>query len=239
MFLAHCHDEVTQVFRLNRIGMVVRKPGIRVAVKPDEIDAEVFQNLGSDEAGGAIAAVQHDPQPPGAKRDLLLQHLPVGWDHLPLLQAAVPRYGLSRIGQAADRLNLVSIDGSKSMGEFEPVELRRVVAGRDHDATVDAIVNPGEIEHRRNDGANVDDVAATGPQAPHDRVPDPGRTLPVVATNNNRDPGAGIREPGAQIRRIGTGNGLSDVWGQIRADDAANVVLTEDRGVDANLHCES
>src|SRR5213592_1979964 len=31
MFSAHCHDEVTQVFRLNRIGMVVRKPGIRVA----------------------------------------------------------------------------------------------------------------------------------------------------------------------------------------------------------------
>src|SRR5205807_10128974 len=72
MFLAHCHDEVTQVFRLHRIGMVMRKPGIRIAVQPDEINAEVFQYLGSNEAGGAIAAVQHDPQPPGAKRDLLL-----------------------------------------------------------------------------------------------------------------------------------------------------------------------
>src|SRR5207253_4777451 len=129
--------------------------------------------------------------------------VPLGRDHVTLLQPAVPRYVLSRIGQAADRLNLVSIDGSKSIGEFEPVELGRVVAGRDHDATVDAIVNPGEIENRRNDGANVDDIAATGPQAPHDRVPDPGRTLPVVAANNNRDPGAGSREPGAQIRRIG------------------------------------
>src|SRR5207249_4395034 len=111
---------------------------------------------------------------------------------------AVPRNGLSRISQAADRLNLVSKDGSKSMGEFEPVELRRVVAGRDHDAAVDAIVNPGEIEHRRNDGADIDDVAAAGPQDPHDRVADPGRTLPVVAANNDQDPGAGIREPGAQ-----------------------------------------
>src|SRR5438876_2154781 len=128
--------------------MVVRKPGITVAVQPDEINAEVFQDLGSNEAGGAIAAVQHDPQPPGAKRDLLLQHLPVGRDHVPLLQRAVPRYGLSCIGQAADRLNLVSIDGSKSMGEFEPVQLRRVVAGRDRYSTGDAIVSRGAREAR-------------------------------------------------------------------------------------------
>src|SRR5436309_4166045 len=65
MFPAHCGDEITQVLRLNRIGMVMRKPGIRVAVQPDEIDAEILQDLGRHKTGSAIPAVRHDPQPAG------------------------------------------------------------------------------------------------------------------------------------------------------------------------------
>src|SRR5947199_2282478 len=109
------------------------------------------------------------------------------------------------------------------MGEFEPVELRRVMAGRDHNAAVDAIVNPGEIEHRRNNGADIDDVAAAGPQAPHDRVADPGRTLPIVAANNDREahppppppsppPGGGGRR-GAAKGSISGGKGAGRVRG--------------------------
>src|SRR2546425_12076640 len=143
MFPANRHDEVTQVLRLYWIGMVMGESGIRVAVQPDEIDAEVLEHLGSDETGGAIPAVQHHSQPPGTERNLLLQHLPIGGDNVPLVHDPAPRDGLSRLGQATDRLNLVSVDGPKTMGEFEAVKLGRVVAGGDDNTTLDWRLQPG------------------------------------------------------------------------------------------------
>src|SRR2546425_9322480 len=85
MFPAYCHNKVTQVLRLYWIGMVMGKSGIRVAVQPDEIDAEVLEHLGSDETGSAISAVQHHSQPPGTERNLLLHHLPIGGDNVPFI----------------------------------------------------------------------------------------------------------------------------------------------------------
>src|SRR3989441_6610058 len=143
MFPANRHDEVTQVLRLYWIGMVMGESGIRVAVQPDEIDAEVLEHLGSDETGGAIPAVQHHSQPPGTERNLLLQHLPIGGDNVPLVHNPAPRDGLSRLGQATDCLNLVSLNGPKTMGEFEAVKLRRVVAGGDDNTTLDWRLQPG------------------------------------------------------------------------------------------------
>src|SRR3989442_1628833 len=110
MFPAYCDDEVTQVLRLNRIGMVMRKPWIRVAVQPDEIDAEVLEHLGSDETGGAIPAVQHHSQPPGTERNLLLHHLPIGGGNVPFIPDPPASEGLSRLGQATGPLKFVSVN---------------------------------------------------------------------------------------------------------------------------------
>src|SRR2546425_7630300 len=90
MFPANRHDEVTQVLRLYWIGMVMGESGVRIAVQPDEIDAEVLEHLGSDETGGTIPAVQHHPQPPGTECNLLLQHLPIGGGKVPLLPHPPP-----------------------------------------------------------------------------------------------------------------------------------------------------
>src|SRR3989454_8106775 len=137
-----------------------------------------------------------------------------------------------------DRLNLVPVDGPKAMSQLEPVEFRWVVAGRDHHATVDAVVNPGEIKHRRNDRSDVDDVAAACRQPLHDRVPDPGRTLPVVTADNYRDMGDGSREPRSNVGRITSGDRPGYVRCDIAADNATDVVFAKDAGVDAYLHCD-
>src|SRR2546426_1840613 len=238
MLPAYRHNKVTEVLRLYWIGMVMGESGVRIAVQPDEIDAEVLEHLGSDETGGAIPAVQHHPQPPGTQRNLLLQHLPIGGDNVPLVHGPTPRDGLSRLGQATDRLNLVSVDGPKAMGEFEAVKLGRVVAGGDHLATVDGVVNPGEVKHRRNDRSDVDYVAAACRQPLHDRVPDPGRTLPVVTADNYRDMGDGSREPRSNVGRITSGDRPGYVRCDIAADNATDVVFAKDAGVDAYLHCD-
>src|SRR5437899_1241300 len=247
MFPANRRNEVTQVLRLSWIGMVMGESGIRVAVQPDEIDAEVLEHLGSDETGGAIPAVQHHSQPPGTKRNLLLQHLPISRDNVPLLHDPPPRDGLSRLGQATDRLNLASVDGPKTMGEFEAVKLGRVVAGGNHYTSIDAVVNPGEIKNRRNDRSDVDDVAATCRQPPHYRVADPGRTLPVVTADNDREPtpltprttrsawargrhtlspqGGRGRRGTPQIYCVTSCNRLGHVRRDITADNATDVVF--------------
>src|SRR2546428_12749654 len=94
MLPAYRHDEITQVLRLYWIWMVMGESGIRVAVQTDEIDAEVLEYLGSDETGGTIPAVPHPSPPPGAERNLLLQHLPIGGGQSPPPPTPPPPHGL-------------------------------------------------------------------------------------------------------------------------------------------------
>src|SRR2546426_6792060 len=103
------------------------------------------------------------------------------------------------------------------MSQLEPVEFRRVVAGRDHHPAVDAVVDPGEVKHRRNDRSDVDDVAATCSQPPHYGVADPGRTLPVVTADYHGDPGSWILDPGSKECNVGACNCLRDIWRRSRS----------------------
>src|SRR6267143_1441274 len=70
--------------------------------------------------------------------------------------------------------------------EFKAIELRRVVAGRDHHSAIDALMHPGVVEDRCNDRPEVDDLTPACGEASADSLAHLGGALSVVLHDDQR-----------------------------------------------------
>ena len=126
----------------------------------------------------------------------------------------------------AQLLDLGAVDGALAADDLEAVVLRRIVAGGDHHAAVGAQVKDREVEPRRMDHADVDDV-------------DPGRqqlALEGGMDARRRDPAVPPQRDaaGARVGEVGAGRAAEvghEVVGEVALGDATDVVLAKDSGV--------
>ena len=117
---------------------------------------------------------------------------------------------------------------------LEPVELGRIVGPGDLNAPVGPQRGDGEVQRRSGQRPHVDG----GASRLHDAAPDALRQLatrrPVVAPHRD---GGRVTDALPGRRREGAAQGTREVGGQLAADQAAHVVLPEDRLGDVHVAC--
>ena len=148
------------------IGQVVGEAPVRLAVQLDDLAADAAQELGRVEARHAVAGVDHHLEPaaeldePGDGRRSSRR---AGSASSRRAGAALEVAALDRGAQPLDLV--LGERGGAGMDHLHAVVLDGIVAAGDVGAAVERPVRGGEVEDRRGDEADVDDVDAGGAHA--------------------------------------------------------------------------
>ena len=156
----------------------------------DELERQVFFQQVDDGTGAAVAGVDHDLQ--GRKcRDVHIgqQVLDVLVHQVELRDLALGshRREVALLGQLANVLQTrVLTDGTGLLvHELQAVVVGRIVAGGDHDAAVQFIVEGREIHHLGAAATDVQDLHAAVHETPGQGVPDNGTGMADVVTHGH------------------------------------------------------
>ena len=168
----------------------VREVAVRLVVDLDEVERELLLERVDDRAGRAVACVRDDLE------RLELRDVDIGEDVVDVLARDVFRLDFARRGLRLERafhdgfLDVLEARVARNRArlladELHAVVLFRVVAGRDHDAAVEAEMRRREVDHLRAALADVHDVAAGFREALDERVADGrAREADVVADSD-------------------------------------------------------
>nr|GEU28095.1 hypothetical protein [Tanacetum cinerariifolium] len=218
-------DQVLQVFRMGRIGVVIGERAVHFAEQLDHFAAHAAIQVAGKRASHAVAAIDGDLD--------RTRQLDVANDAFQVLGAdvmgaVVARHGSRRTVVVDDALvqrrDRLTMDGLACEHHLEAVVVRWIVATGYHDARGRAQHVGAEIHHRRGHHAQVDHVHARRLQALRQRRRQRRSRQPTVAADHHALFAFGKRRLAERLADL-TGHAL--VEGVI--DDAANVVGFEDR----------
>ena len=179
-------DQVFQIFRFARVGVVVGKLPIDLAEQLDNLAAQGAKNPRRRSTRHAIATVDHDFHGP-RQTHIPKNAIAVRLEDVHQAHLAARLEGPAFIGHDATQgLDVFTIDGAPSQHHFETVVILGVVAARDLDATAAQRVR-GEIQHRGGDHAHVDHLQAHIDQALHQGCAQAGRAPAAVTTHGHHD----------------------------------------------------
>ena len=215
MLLAHDFRRRLAVLLQDRVRHAVREVAVRLVVDLDEVERELLLERVDDRAGRAVARVRDDLE------RLELRDIDIGEDVVDVLFEDVLRLDLARGGLRLERafhdglLDVLEARVARNRArlladELHAVVLFRVVAGRDHDAAVEAEMRRREVDHLRAALADVHDVAAGFREALDERVADGrAREADVMADSDflrveeaREDAADAIRELFVDVLRI-------------------------------------
>ena len=159
-------DHIGQVFRLGRIGVMVREIAIDFAVERDDLATETLEQFRRDGTGHPVAAI-HDDFHRAGQLDVADDLVDVG--SLDVGAAALALAMLQVAGLDALLEVLDGIEGQRGAADdhLQAVVVRWVVAAGDRDAGVAAQFVGSEIGQRGRHAADIDGVDAGGADAVH------------------------------------------------------------------------
>ena len=227
---AHRCDQILQVRGHARVGVVVRKIAVDLAMELHHVVPERPEQSRCDVSRHAVAAVDDDPSGfvTGHGRDLPANAPNVVPDDLRASQRSLranvrPGAAIVRLDPASEILDGVAMQRLAGQHDLQPVVLRRVVAAGDHDAAAGPEMLRCKVEHGSRHPADVDHVPAALAQPLDERRLQLGARVPTVAAHD-QGPHASMARLGAD----GTADPPDDLRGQGVADDAPDVVGPED-----------
>ena len=222
---AHLDDldfQILDVALVLRVGQVVRKAPVRLAVQLDDVAADAAQELRAVESGDAVAGVDHDleaasgPDHPGDRVEVVLAGAP-------LAQPAGPAFVVAALDRRPQTLDLVLGQRRRTrVHHLHAVVLDGIVAAGDVGAAVELPVGGREVEDRRGDRADVDDVDAPGARALDEAQLESVRRQAIVLAD--RDPPAAVT---SDHGRVGAPDLTKDVGVDVAADEPAHVIGAE------------
>ena len=219
--------QVHHVLRILGVGQVVGEAPVRLAVQLDDIAADATKQLGTVAARHAVAGIDHHAESAGrpdqAHHDAEVVVADIARRHGALARLEVPP--LDRVAQLLDLV--LAQRGGAGVDHLHAVVVHRVVASGDVGAAVQTPVGGGEVQHRRGDLADVDDVEAGGAHPLHECGLELGRRLPVVPAH-----GDGATPPTANERGVSATDLPEDAGIDVGTDTAANVVGAKDVGIE-------
>ena len=228
--LAKRLDECSEVLRLRRVGMVIRKAPVHLAEKLGHRAAQAPVQPRRHSPGDAVAAVHRDVESarePYVARDAL--H--VGVEHVGLRTLPGAARQFIALDAAAEFLDVVARERRAGDHHLDAVVLGRVVAPRDHGGAAAAEMMRGEIGYGRRRHSQVDHVGARA----GDSICQCARQFLArkasVPRHGKRGPVAGGGRSALDTERSQRAPDPVHCRGRERlADDAANVVGAKDFG---------
>ena len=204
--------------------MVIGEVAIDLAVQRDHLATQRLDQLGRNDAGNPVAAVDHHLHRPG-HGDVAADLLEIALQHIDLFDLADTAGQVVALDPFAQYLNLFVGQGIAGDDDLEAVVVRRVVTAGEHHPRF-AGENVGRVvEHRGRHHADVADVAAAVEQA-LDQVLDQLRARQAtVAANRN----IGLTL-GEALGPDGAADPVGGFGGQAVADNTTDVVGAEDTG---------
>ena len=219
-----CGDQVVQILRLARVGVVVGEIAVHFAEQLGYLAANRAQNGRGRCARHAIAAIDNNLDRP-RQLDVADDARLIRLHHIGRLAQATrferPAFGLHGLAQVLD---VVAINGATRQHHFEAVVVFGVVAASHLDAATAQRVGC-EVQHGRGDHADIDDGDARVLQPGHQCLGQSGATQPAIAPHGNRGLPFGQRH-----RAKRTTQAARDVFVDSRRHYAADVVGFEDAG---------
>ncbi|MNP23369.1 hypothetical protein D3C76_1160750 [compost metagenome] len=215
-------DQVLEVFRLARVRVMVGEVAVDLAEQRDHFATQGFDQLRGDDAGSAVAAIDHHFQ-------LLRQFyvlgdlLEVAFEDLDLFDAAVGAGQVVGLEAGQQGLDLFVGQGVAGNDDLETVVVRRVVAASEHYPRL-ARQHVGRVIQRGcRHQADIADLAAGLDQSLDQLLDQHGAGQTAIAANRN------LR---FALRQALGANGAADPVGglgmQGLADHAADVIGAED-----------
>ena len=180
LFLENARDERFHVFRHGGIGVMVRKRAIEFREQLDHLCTQVTQDAGSKGPRHAIARVNHDLQPAGERPDSFYYVFGIVRKHIHFRECSLPCCVLSRFHNASDFLDFFTINRCVSHSKFEPVELRWIMAPRNHDATIYIQIEQRVVHQWCGNLTNANHIDAGGKDTPTDGLGKRHRTDPHI-----------------------------------------------------------
>src|SRR5882762_6167925 len=222
----HQGYQVLEVLRVGRIGMMIGKAAIDLAVELQHFAAESAIELARRGTGDAVTAVDRDFH--GTRRPY------VGGDAIQIgfadVDTTVPPRAASELAgldPLAQPLHFLARESGSRKDHLQSVVLRRIVAARDCDRAAAAQFVRREIGDWSCEHPDLRDVHAACPNALHERLGELGPGDPAVATHGDlRTPA-----PAAAVEQLASErltDQLHAFAGERFADDAADVVGLED-----------
>ncbi len=210
-----------------RVGMMVGKAAVDVAVQRDDLGAQAAVELGGGDAAGAVAAVDDDAQlflQPDIVQDVLQI---LGQDVL--FPDATRRLGGKRPGdgEAVDLLDLVAVQGGGAEHDLETVVFAGIVrCGDDHGAP-EVVAEGGIVDYRGRHQPQVDHLQAVAGQSAAEQLLDARRAGPAVHADGDLL---------LALAHVDGGDGHGDAFhcrvGQLRFRQAPDVIFPEDRFIE-------
>ena len=215
-------DQILQIFRVRRIGVMVREMPIDFAEQLNHFAAERAVQIAGEGTGDAIAAIDRDFHWP---RQFYVAGYPLQvrfTDVVRPITAAALRDSAVFDG-LVQRLDRLAMNCFTFEHHLEAVVIRRVVAAGDHDAGLRFQHMGAEIHHWCRHHPQIDHVDASGlqPGCERGRQFRPGQA--AIAADDDGFPA--FRK---NSRAECLADTLRDRRVQRTADDAANVVGLED-----------
>ena len=153
--------------------------------------------------------------------------LDIAIEHPIVFEAALAGGIVAGGGDLPEVSDVGAEEGRRPQHELETVVVGRIVRARDHDAAVGAARMHGVIKHRRRPEADAADGEPAPGQPVGDRGGECGRAQPAVIAE------ADLPAPASPDHRAeGAPDGQRIRRAQGLADDAANVVFAQHRGVE-------
>src|SRR6266480_6558941 len=222
----HQGYQVLEVLRVGRIGMMIGKAAIDLAIELQHFAAESAVELARRGAGDAVTAVD---------RDFHRTHEPyVGGNSIQIgfadVRMAVPPRAASKLtglDPLAQPLDILARESGSRKYHLQPVVLGRIVAARDRDCAAATEMVRGEISDRGCEHPDLRDVHAACANALRQRASELGSGDPTIAAHCDLGPPA----PAAAVEQLASER-LPDqpnaFAGEGFADDAADVIGLED-----------
>src|SRR5690606_33344760 len=224
VFRFHPGDQVDQIFRLARVRVVVGEGAIHFAEQRDDAAAQGLDQLRGDDAGGAVAAIDHHAQRLG-QGDVVADVGEVALQNIDLLHAADAAGQVVVVQAGLEREDLFIGQGVAGDDDLETVVIRWIVAAGEHHRRAALKYVGGEIHHGGRHHADVGHLAAAIEQALHQLLQQFGAGEAPVAADD--DVGFALCQA---LRADGAADPVGVLGGQRVAHHATYVVGAEDVG---------
>jgi len=214
--------QVLHVFRHGGVGQMVGKMAVRIAVERHYLMTQAAPQLRRDGAGSAVAGIDNHLEL-ARKRKFGAHHLHILGDDALLRDMAAAR---SHIAVPEDDL-LQLLDGlavkrGQPLAHLEAVVLDGIMAAGDHHTAIGLVVEDGIIEDRRHHLADHVDIQTGGDNSVDEKFGKMGRSQTHIMSDGDQ-----LVTPLAHPGAISPAEVVSYIIGQIRFDNAANVILAE------------
>ncbi len=228
---SHLGDHVSDVLVHRGIGVVIGEGPVRLAIQRRDASAQALEEPLGNDGPRAVPAVDHRLDG-SCEVETARYVVDVCVDDVTGLPSAPTAVEAPRLDGLPQRLDRRTVQGASEDGHLDAVVLRRVVGSRDLNAPVGGQRPLRPIDQGCRDGSDVQHVDAGGGQARDEAVPQRRRRRTVVVADDDagRTPG----KDGSEVRRIGPADAVGRIGVQIPADDAPDVVLSEDVPLDAH-----